>query len=284
MKKYVRRGLLALFSIVFVIGLVGLSWQLIGYHQGAQDYSDAEELAKPPAEPEPTPEITLPADSGLEEEEPAVPAEVLEALSQVDLTALQEVNPEVLGWILIPNTGLDYPMVQGTDNDYYLNHTWKRSRNSMGAIFLDYRCGGDLLDDNTVIYGHRMNNDSMFGLLHQYKSQHYFDEHPDIYIVDGTGCYRYAIFAAYEADANGGKTYIVRFSSNEKKLEYLDYCLGMSVIDAGFVPGVDQRVITLSTCTGNGHETRWVVQAVLQEAVPLEKPMLESEVSAEETI
>lgn len=278
MKKYVRTGLLVLLGIVFAVSLVRISWQLIGYHQGEQDYSDAEDLAKPPAEPEPE----LPTVS--EPEEPAAPIEVLEALSQVDLGALREVNEEVLGWILIPDTGVDYPMVQGTDNDYYLNHTWKRSRNSMGAIFLDYRCGGDLLDDNTVIYGHRMNNDSMFGLLHQYKSQHYFDEHPDIYIVDGTGCYRYAIFAAYEADANGGKTYIVRFSSNEKKLEYLDYCLGMSVIDAGFVPGVDQRVITLSTCTGNGHETRWVVQAVLQEAVPLEKPMPESEISAEETI
>lgn len=278
MKKYVRTGLLVLLGIVFAVSLVRISWQLIGYHQGEQDYSDAEDLAKPPAEPEPE----LPAVS--EPEEPAAPIEVLEALSQVDLGALREVNEEVLGWILIPDTGVDYPMVQGTDNDYYLNHTWKRSRNSMGAIFLDYRCSGNLLDGNTVIYGHRMNNKSMFGLLHQYKEQQYFEAHPDIYIVDETGCYRYAIFAAYEADANGGKTYIVRFSSKEKKQEYLDYCLGMSVIDAGFVPGVDERVITLSTCTGNGHETRWVVQAALQEAIPLEKTAPESELSTEEAL
>lgn len=199
----------------------------------------------PEPEPEPTPWVDPYAD----------------ALSAMDFTALRQVNDDVLGWIVIPGTNLSYPLLQGEDNDYYLNHTWRRWKNAVGGIFVDYRCSWDLSDFHTVIYGHRMNNSSMFGQLHKYKDAAWLAEHPTIYIADDTGSHAYRIFAVYEADS--GLTYRLDLDHDGTKQGWIEYCLGKSILDTGVVPGVEDRIITLSTCTGNGHEKRWVVQAVL---------------------
>ena len=190
-----------------------------------------------------------------------------DALRNMDFAALREVNSDVLGWILIPNTVISYPLVQGDDNQYYLKHTWKKWTSAVGAIFLEYQNSPDFSDFNTIIYGHRMNNGSMFASLKNYKKQSYWAAHPYVYITDDNGSHKYEIFAAYEV-STAGTTYQIGFSGDASKQAFLDYCLGQSVIDTGITPTVHDKILTLSTCTGNGHATRWVVQARLKGVAP----------------
>ena len=187
-----------------------------------------------------------------------------DALRNMDFAALQEVNSDVLGWILIPYTRISYPLVQGSDNAYYLNHTWKKTSSSVGSIFLECQNSSSLGDFNTIVYGHRMRNGSMFASLKYYDQQSYWVEHPRVYIMNKAGMYTYEIFSAYEAGVTED-TYRLGFGGDTQKQAFLDFCVEKSVISTGIVPTVEDRILTLSTCTGRGHETRWVVQAVLVE-------------------
>ena len=134
----------------------------------------------------------------------------------------------------------------------------------MGAIFLECTSSPDFSDFNTIIYGHRMNNDKMFGRLHSYRDEDFFQEHPDVYVVDSRAVRRYAVFAAHEV---GVREIVYRLDLEEQELEqaFIDFCLERSQLDTGVIPGPEEQMLTLSTCTGQGHATRWVVQGVLRE-------------------
>ena len=173
----------------------------------------------------------------------------------------------MLGWILIPGTRVSYPVVQGTDNSYYLDHTWRGGKNSVGAIFMECRNSSDLSDFNTIIYGHRMNNRSMFGTLSQYKSRSYWQAHPYVYLTDDSGTHRYEIFAAGEVSVDSD-VYRLGLRSDSSRQSFLDSCLALSALNTGVTPHTYDKVLTLSTCTGNGHATRWVVQAVCPGQAP----------------
>lgn len=190
-----------------------------------------------------------------------------QALKDMDFSALRQQNPDVLGWILIPGTRVSYPVVQGTDNSYYLNHTWRGGKNSVGAIFMECRNSSDLSDFNTIIYGHRMNNRSMFGTLSQYKSRSYWQAHPYVYLTDDSGTHRYEIFAAGEVSVDSD-VYRLGLRSDSSRQSFLDSCLALSALNTGVTPHTYDKVLTLSTCTGNGHATRWVVQAVCPGQAP----------------
>ena len=150
---------------------------------------------------------------------------------------------------------------QRADNDYYLNHTWKNERNSVGAIFMECKVQGDMSDFNTIVYGHRMRNLSMFGSLRYYNDLEYLKEHPSVYVAVDGAVYRYDIYAAYEVGLQT-ITYRLDVDTPEEKEECIRFGLESSVIDTGVVPTAEDKILTLSTCTGRGHATRWVVQAV----------------------
>ena len=270
MKKSTRRVLLAALVAVFLVSGAMTLRQLGDYQKGEETYGSAESLAGLPD----FSAISWPEESGSGSaavQDPAVPYvdPYADALAAMDFAALREVNPDILGWILIPNTRVSYPFLQGTDNDYYLRRTWRKGSSAVGAIFVEASNSGDLTDFNTVIYGHNMNNGSMFGTLKKYKDLSYFQKHPYVYITSDAGSARYEIFAAYEV-ATDGETYRLGFGGDSAKRAFLDYCVGQSVIDTGVTPQVWDRIITLSTCTGRGHETRWVVQARLPGEAPAE--------------
>lgn len=261
MNKKIRTALIVLLALVLVGSLGMLLWQSMQYRTGEESYAEAEALAEPSTPPVQKPEE--PAEEEPTEEEPPAPADEYAAeLQNMDIDALRAVNSDVLGWIEIPGTAISYPLVQGTDNQYYLEHTWKKEASSVGSIFLEAKSSADLSDFNTVIYGHRMLNGSMFASLKYYKDQSYWAEHPYVYITDGQICWRYEIFAAYEVSTTG-TTYQIGFPDEESKQAFLDTCIGWSVIDTGVIPTVQDQILTMSTCTGNGHATRWVVQARL---------------------
>lgn len=178
----------------------------------------------------------------------------------LDLSKLREVNADVVCWIEIPGA-FSYPVLQGEDNAYYLSHAWDGEANAAGAVFLDYRASAGLTDFHTLLYGHRMRDGSMFGSLKQYSDVGFWQEHPSVCLSDEDGIRRYDIFAAYEVGV-AEIVYRQDLSSAEDRLELIRFGLDNSVIETGIVPTVTDTIITLSTCTGSGHNARWVVQAV----------------------
>lgn len=280
MKK--RKILMAVLALVLLLSTVMLLRSAADYKKGEEIYAEAQQLVELPELPafQPAPAVPQPAEpappaaSAPEEPEPVYIDPYADALRAMDFTALREVNPEVLGWILIPDTVVSYPLLQHADNDYYLKRTWKTWRSAVGSIFLECRSSADLSDFHTVIYGHNMNNGSMFGSLKKYKALDYWAKHPKVYLTTDGGSFAYEIFAAYEVSTEG-LTYRIGFGDDSEKQAFLDFCMAQSVIDTGVVPTTADRIVTLSTCTGRGHSTRWVVQAVLKAAVPAEEPVQE---------
>ena len=273
MRKWIRRAVMAVLALVLLGSCTMLVRRWLDYREGKEAYAEAETLVElPDLSALETPQLTqeVPAEEG--EEAPVYVDPYADALRAMDFTALREVNSDVLGWILIPGTVISYPLLQGDDNQYYLNHTWKKWTSAVGAIFLECNNSPDLSDFNTIVYGHRMNNGSMFASLKNYKTRSYWSAHPCVYITNDAGTHKYDIFAAYEVSTEGS-TYQLGFSGNASKQAFLDECMSRSVIDTGIVPTVYDRILTLSTCTGRGHATRWVVQAVLRgEAPAAEEP------------
>ena len=251
--KEMRKPLMLVLALILAFSAFRLVRGGLDYRRGDQDYAEAEALAgleALPGLPDPTPVPTAPAAEG----EAAAPGETpavyvdpyAEALKNMDFAALREVNSEVLGWILIPGTRISYPLVQGADDEYYLNHTWRGSRSAVGAIFVEAQNSADLSDFHTIIYGHRMNNGSMFHSLASYQDLSYWQAHPYVYITDDSGSRKYEIFAAYEAGVTT-PTYRLGFSTQIGKESFLEHCTTSSVIETGVVPTVYDRILTLST-------------------------------------
>lgn len=269
-RKIIRIILISLLSAVFVVsaGMV-ISYQT--EHQKTID--DAEEAARlaglnPGTRPRPQetagvtrepPEVTEP--SAEEPPEEPLPEEVLD-LTGIELEALREVNGDVVGWISIPGTIVSYPLIQGEDNQYYLRRNWKKESRNAGCIFLEAKVSPDLTDFHTIIYGHLMRDETMFGVLKYYRGMDYWREHPSIYIVLNDGIYRYDIFAAHETPLI---SIVFRLDIEENHLEeeFIQFCKDSSVLDTELTPEAGDRILTLSTCTGNGYSSRWVVHGVL---------------------
>ena len=279
MKPNFRKAMTALLAVVCALCLGRTALQLVQYRQGDETYAQAQELAGLPDLPDlPAADVTdgsgeasgsasAGGDGEAPEEVPVWQDPYAQALKDMDFSALRQQNPDVLGWILIPGTRVSYPVVQGTDNSYYLDHTWRGGKNSVGAIFMECRNSSDLSDFNTIIYGHRMNNRSMFGTLSQYKSRSYWQAHPYVYLTDDSGTHRYEIFAAGEVSVDSD-VYRLGLRSDSSRQSFLDSCLALSALNTGVTPHTYDKVLTLSTCTGNGHATRWVVQAVCPGQAP----------------
>lgn len=268
MSKKVRNIIIIALSLVLLVSGGMVVFELLQYKAGQDEYAKAEELAKLPDFSRITP---APVETEQAQPDSSQPPVVYvdpyaDELQNMDFSALQQVNPDVRGWILIPGTVVSYPLLYGEEKEstYYLNHTWSGSYGVVGSIFIDKAVDPGFSGFNTVIYGHNMNNGSMFASIRNYSMQSYADAHPNIYITDENGARCYEVFAAYEVKTDGD-TYTIGFSSDEKKQEFLDFCVGSSAIKTSAAPTVDDSVITLSTCTGRGHETRWVVQAVCKQ-------------------
>lgn len=279
MKPKFRKALAALLAVICAVCLGRTALQLVQYRQGDETYAQAQELAGLPDLSD-LPVVDFTGGSGsvsssasadgegeAPEEVPVWQDPYAQALKDMDFSALRQQNPDVLGWILIPGTRVSYPVVRGTDNSYYLDHTWRGGKNSVGAIFMECRNSSDLSDFNTIIYGHRMNNRSMFGTLSQYKSRSYWQAHPYVYLTDDSGTHRYEIFAAGEVSVDSD-VYRLGLRSDSSRQSFLDSCLALSALNTGVTPHTYDKVLTLSTCTGNGHATRWVVQAVCPGQAP----------------
>ena len=170
---------------------------------------------------------------------------------EVDFKALREKNPDTVGWLYVGSCGISYPIVQGEDNDYYMNHTFEGTANSSGAIIMDYRDDKYLKDWNTFIYGHNMKNGSMFGSLKKLlNDETLYDSDPYIYVYLPGYIYRYKIFSYYK-DKPDSKMYWTADTLQEYR-QYIRDALSLSVRDLGVETSEENNMVTLVTCSGSG--------------------------------
>ncbi len=282
MKKKVKKAI-SWVLLAGALAFLGLTaWQAWGYYRTEKTTDRAlalagvEQQAPQKTAPATTPAPTEPgAFPALEETQPPVPEDPLLAawslpldpdaqfLLDVQLGPLQQENEDVIGWICIPGTKLSYPLVQGQDNQRYLKRAWDGSRSSAGSIFLECTNNSNLLDFNTIVYGHHMANGSCFAPIVKYRDQAFWEDHRWVYIVTESDVRRYEIFSAYEAPVSSD-TYRLNFTGAKRKQAALDHYIQSSLWEGAVTPDTASYILTLSTCVGDGqYETRFVVQAVL---------------------
>jgi len=186
-------------------------------------------------------------------------------LFQVDFNKLKQQSPDVTGWLYIPDTDISYPIVRGSDNDYYLKYTYDGVANINGSIFMDYRNAPDFSDLHTIIYGHNMLSGAMFGQLKKFDDQQYMDQHPYIYIITEKGVLKYQIFSQY-VSKDSNNSYQFQFTNEADFGAYIQKLLSFSYEAAAWQFRVTP-VVTLSTCV-NDVTKRRVMHAALESFTP----------------
>lgn len=250
MKKAIRAILAVILLAGLIYGVVAVVRQQIDYNRGEQEYAEARSLAG---------EELDAAGSGTAGEKTTDPK--MWSMASIHLDNLQQINPEVVGWIDVPGTVIDYPVLQTDDNTAYLTKSWKQTDCSVGAIFMECQNRTDLSQFNTIVYGHNMRDGTMFCGLKEFQDQSYWYEHRYIYLAGDGVVRKYEIYAAYEV-STWEIIYGLEIDSEKRKNEFIEFGLNASQIDAGIVPTADDTILTLSTCTNQRGGRRWVVQAV----------------------
>ena len=247
-----------------VLGFSG--WKLNGilteYRIGKETYNEISDAVIIERDP------TLPSISSLEsriEDDDVWPmpvpveATVGEHIPEIDFNALLGISGNAVAWLYCPNTAINYPVAQTSDNKYYLDHTLNGRYNSGGCLFVDCRNKRGFVDDNTIIYGHHMNNGTMFNSLENYHYQEYYDAHPIIYMTTAEGKFRLEIFAGYVTPSTSD-SYLMHFGSATAKQNWINSCIRQSNFTANVQVGPEDRIVTLSTCVYNYTNARYVLQ------------------------
>lgn len=180
----------------------------------------------------------------------------------VDWKALKKVNPDVQGWLYQKGTVINYPVVQGTDNDTYLHTRFDKQWSGGGTLFVDYRMEKDFKGFNSIIYGHHMKDGSMFRSIRGYtKEEGYYDKHKTLELATPHGNYHLMVFSAFITKATDENTYKMTYDEAEKQA-YIDRAWEQSELpitrDSVDVTK-DDRLVTLSTCAYDYEEARYIV-------------------------
>ena len=180
-----------------------------------------------------------------------------------DFDALSAINDEVVAWIQIPSTRINYPVAQTDDNSYYLKHMFNNEYNAGGAIFLDYRNASDLSSRHSIMYGHQMANGTMFTGIQNYKNQSYYDSHTYGVLYTPSGNYVIEFFSGY-VTANSGDAWDIRFNNDEEFDSWIASQISKSDFSAGFTPSASDTVLTLSTCSSAFENAKYVLHGVIR--------------------
>ena len=222
------------------------------YHEGSSTYDDLDIHVELPEElKNSTPELPLETQFGETETNDL-------NWPMIDFESLSSINSDIVGWLYIEGTKINYPIVQGEDNSYYLKHLFDGKYNSSGCIFLDTRNNADFSDRHSVIYGHNMRDGSMFAGLTKYKKQAYYDEHPIALLVTPGGNYRIEFFAGYVA-SNKDDAWKISFFTDEEFEVWLNQAVEKSCFTSTVSPAVTDKIITLSTCSYEFDDAKFVL-------------------------
>ena len=193
-----------------------------------------------------------------EEEEAAVELPPI----SVDFEALHEVNPDVIGWIYCPGTIINYPILQGADNDAYLYVSYNGEPSNSGSIFAEAGNRPDFSDFNTILYGHHMQDGSMFASLEEWCRQEYFDEHPVMWLLTPERDYKLILFSAYTTSAFSD-TYTIFQTPGDALNNYLRQTVGQSQVEEDVTLYSEAHYVVLSTCAYVFDYARTVVHGMM---------------------
>lgn len=181
---------------------------------------------------------------------------------------LKKENQDIVGWIEIEGTNINYPVVQGTDNQYYMKHTYNKENSKDGSIFLDKSYDWNIPSSNLLLYGHNNKNGTMFQNLLKYKDESFYKEHPNIRFTTINDDCQYEIISAflskvyYEDEQNVFRYYY--FVNAETEQEYNDFVNNakkVSIYDTGVTATYGDQLLTLSTCEYSQEDGRFAVVA-----------------------
>ena len=183
--------------------------------------------------------------------------------SAMNFDNLKEINEDVKGWIHLSDSKVDYPVLQYKDNDFYLHHAITGEWNKVGTPFIDYRCTSDFSDRITVIYGHYMENGTMFTDLHKYKGQKYYEEHPIIDLYTPSGDYDIIPVAGVFQNVEYWD-FTFDFDTDASFLHYIDNWKAVSTFKSDTTYDKDDKFVILTLCTYDIDNGRFMLVGKLE--------------------
>ena len=198
------------------------------------------------------------------EEYTEIKEEVTERMLQV--RKLKEENEDVVGWLEIPNTSVNYPVLQGIDNEYYMTHNYKKEKSKNGSIFLDSKYDWTIPSSNLLIYGHNLNNGTMFQELLKYSSETFYIQHPKIRFTTVDEDAEYEIISVFKSRVyyNTEKDvfryyYFINAETEMEYNEFVENSKKASLYNIDATAQYNEQLITLSTCSYHVKDGRFVV-------------------------
>lgn len=178
---------------------------------------------------------------------------------KIDFKKLKSQNQDIAGWIYIRGTTIDYPIVQGKDNEEYLHQDFNKKRSSSGTIFLDNNCKKDFTSDNNIIYGHHMKNGTMFAQLLKFREKSFLKKHNEIMIFTPDRTIHLKVISAYAQKAQNKIP--VTFANDKQKKAYIKKIESMSEQTIKTSRINDSHIYTFVTCSYEGEDNRTYVHA-----------------------
>ena len=255
MRIFVAIGAISVLCVAVFTGL--RFWEI---HEAKKLDMDIRELFFTEETPEPNP----PTDTDV------MPPSLDAFLNMQNFDQLLTVNDETIGWIYIPDTNINNVVVKGGNNKYYLSYTFYGTKSKYGTVFMDYR-NALPFQDNTIIYGHNMRDDRMFGDLMKYKKAQFYNEHSIIYLKTAESVTKWKIFSVYVTSTDF--YYIVNTFKNNVGLKqrFIDEVCARSLLECDVDVTPEDKIITLSTCDYTIKDGRFAVHArLLREGEDLE--------------
>ena len=199
-------------------------------------------------------------------EKPAKTKNIPQDWNGVDWNGLKKMNPDIIGWIRIPDTAVNYAILKGTSDNYYLYHHMDGSYNILGSIFAEKGTSLQLEDAHTILYGHNMASGQMFGQLSNYTDTDFWKNHSYVYIYMPDRTMTFAIYDVYNCLDND-ETYTIGFTLGSNDFEkWIKKTLKKGYYSTEFKPAGDEQIITLSTCADSGViNNRFVANCMLMQ-------------------
>ena len=274
MKKWLFRIVFLIFLAVFIFSAVSILRIYLRYREGRKIYQNVAN------------EFVMPVTSTEEDSDDLPVAEILEIISEqtvdesqsmvmeaessrrsitpfeVDFEALKKINEDIVGWIYCKGTAINYPLLQTSDNNYYLHKSYDRSYLFNGSIFVEAKNRPVFLDTNTIIYGHNMQDGSMFADLENWQSQSFYEEHPYMWIFTPQQDYVVVLFSGYTTHSTSD-SYQIFSDPNDAFYSYLQTAVAQSDFTADVELDLSDTFVLLSTCSYAFDNSRYVLHGML---------------------
>ena len=240
--------------VVFVVSFCCWGYTKLLYLDADVTYRDLTKKTVTVAEEQPQP--TTAADGTAQ----AVPDD---PLLEIDREHLLDVNNDYVCWLSACQNKISYPVVQGSDNNKYLHHTFFGDKSFVGSIFLDYRCADDLSDFHTLVYGHSMKDRTMFRLLADFTDKAIAEQYPYFYLYTGDGRVKYRIYSVCDVDGMALPT-AIGTPDDEDKAVFIAGLKERSLYTMGDEPTISDSFVSLITCDVRDDSKRVVITGIKQ--------------------